>query len=296
MAILLPGSTTPDGVRCNTIVKRYPDGSARIMAAERAVFRIPGFEVSGEWGQGKGRVAAFETPAEAVERIEAEYAQAERLGIEADGGETEAEAAHRRDNLARAQRRARSAVRDLALSNPFRFFVTLTFDRRRVDRWNDTEVLRVTRNWLDNHVRRDGLAYVLVAERHKDGAIHFHGFFTDAIGGVDSGHRTKRGQIIYNLPGWGWGFSTAVEITGEYGACVTYVTKYITKGSEKVGGRWYYHGGKLCKPEVEYCNTMWDDVSQISDSGTSYRCSIEALGCSMLVVDAEGGGECENGV
>lgn len=279
--MLLPGQSTPDGIRCNTIIKRYPDGSARIMAAERAIFRIPGFEPSSDIPRHEKPVAGL---CEAVERAEHDYAVTERRGIVADGGETEEEAAQRIGNLARAQRRAKSAVRDIALSNPFRYFVTLTFDRQRIDRWNDSEVLRVTRHWLDNHVRRDGLAYVLVPERHKDGAIHFHGFFNAALAGVDSGHKTSRGQTIYNLPGWSWGFSTAIEVYGEYGAAVGYVCKYITKGTEKVGGRWYYHGGDLRKPEVEYCNTAWEEVSEKADTST-----IEALGCEMVIIDTERG-------
>jgi hypothetical protein len=278
--MLLPGQTTPDGIRCNTIIKRYGDGRARILAAERAIFRRPGFEKSDGAAGTEQAVTAPENP---VERIEYEYAVTERRGIEADGGETAEEARRRRDNLARAQRRARTSVRDLALANPFRYFVTLTFDRQRVDRWNDREVLRVTRNWLDNHVRRDGLAYVLVAERHKDGAIHFHGFFNDALRGVDSGHRTSRGQVIYNLPGWGWGFTAAMEVYGEYAAAVSYVCKYITKGAEKVGGRWYYHGGDLRRPEVEYCNTEWEVVSENLDTIT-----IDALGAEMVIMETEG--------
>lgn len=133
-------------------------------------------------------------------------------------------------------------MRDLALANPFRFFVTLTFDKSKVDRWDDKEALRVTKNWLDNMVRRRGLAYVLVPERHKDGAIHFHGFFNGVLEGVDSGHKTSRGQTIYNLPAWPWGFTTAMEVYGDYSAAVGYVCKYISKGHDKVGGRWYWHG------------------------------------------------------
>lgn len=253
--MLLPTTTTADGIRCNAIVKRYPDGKAVIMAANRRIFRIPGYEAVNDTK--RAARCHFEPPVDPEE----EYALLERKAILGDGGLTPAEEERAALNLARAQRRARVAVRDLALANPMRYFVTLTFNKERVNRWDDKEVMRVTKHWLDNAVRRHGLAYVLVAERHKDGAIHFHGFFNDAFDGIDSGHRTKRGQVIYNLPAWPWGFTTAIEVYGEYGAAVSYVCKYITKGSEKVGGRWYYHGGALRKPEVEYCNTEWEEVS-----------------------------------
>lgn len=252
--MLLPSTKMPDDIRCNTIVKRYPDGSAIVMASSRRIFRIPGYELVISGDVSRKSDSCLSDP-------EHGYAVLERNAIAGDGGLSPSEEERARSNLDRAQRRARSAVRDLALANLMKYFVTLTFDRSRVDRWDDKEVMRVTKNWLDNAVRRHGLAYVLVPERHKDGAIHFHGFFNGAFDGVDSGHKTSRGQIIYNLPAWPWGFTTAMEVYGEYAAAVSYCCKYISKGTEKVGGRWYYHGGDLRKPDVEYINTEWDEVS-----------------------------------
>ena len=88
----------------------------------------------------------------------------------------------------RARRRAATKVRDLALSNRFRWFVTLTLDRERIDRYDVGVITKKLNQVMDNLVRRRGLAYVLVPERHKDGAVHFHGFFTDAVRAVESGH------------------------------------------------------------------------------------------------------------
>ena len=58
------------------------------------------------------------------------------------------------------------------------------------------------------------------------------------------------GKIVYNLPRWTLGFTTAIELYGEYTAAVAYVCKYIGKEGEKPAGRWYYSGGDLCEPEV----------------------------------------------
>ena len=276
MITVFPGTESQYGMRCNTIVKRFPDGSAIITAATRQIFRIPGYERRpvNKWDE----VSMKSEP----EALGAEALLTEWQKYTAYQG-SEQEAKDRAANLARAQRRAKTAVRDLALANPFRFFVTLTFDKAKVNRWDDKEVLRVTKNWLDNTVRRHGLAYVLVPERHKDGAIHFHGFFNGALEGVDSGHKTERGQVIYNLPGWPWGFTTAIEVYGEYGAAVGYVCKYITKGTDKVGGRWYYHGGNLRFPDVEYLNT---DIAEQSDK--SDRFMVNALeGVEMTIVRTE---------
>lgn len=80
-------------------------------------------------------------------------------------------------SLARAKRRARSAVFDIAMSNDFKYFVTLTLDAVRMDRYVVSQVTKKLNNWLGDCVRRKGLKYVLVPEYHLDGAVHCHGFF-----------------------------------------------------------------------------------------------------------------------
>ena len=262
-------------IMCNARMKHYPDGSRRLYAFSADILREPGWEQEGRRGK-SGR------------------AQGEAAAAAAD------------DNLLRSKRRARAAVQDIALSNEFRFFVTLTLDKSKVNRYDVSEVTRKLNNWLDNNVRRKGLAYILVPELHKDGAIHFHGFFNDALPVVDSGTldtgaakpRKPRSEaqrarlladgahIVYNLPNWSMGFSTAIELYGDYRAAVNYVCKYITKAADKVGGRWYYSGGALARPEVTYHRA---DFAQLCDRYAE-RCSVyevEALGCRGLVIELE---------
>ncbi|WP_298629113.1 hypothetical protein, partial [uncultured Senegalimassilia sp.] len=128
----------------------------------------------------------------------------------------------------RSLRRAAAKLRDLALSNRFSYFVTLTLDQSKIDRYDMGQITKALNGWLDNHVRRDGLAYILVPERHKDGAVHFHGFFNDALSVVDSGTLDVPGckkprkprsakqraewlaagaHVVYNLEAWPYGFS-----------------------------------------------------------------------------------------
>lgn len=203
------------------------------------------------------------------------------------------------DNLARAKRRARAAVSDVALSNDFRYFVTLTLAPGKVDRYDPVEVTRKLNNWLDNHVRRDGLKYVLVPEYHKDGAIHFHGFFNGALAAVDSGtldtgtgkprkprSAAQRAQwlaggahVVYNLPAWSLGYTTAIGLYGTPRAAVGYVCKYITKAQVKIGGRWYYSGGDLQRPTVELCDVDYEDFF---DAYPGQIFSVDALGCSVV--------------
>lgn len=270
----------------NCRVKRYPDGSVDVIACSSpfgggSIERAPrGYDFSELYAEEEEKRLRAASPVYALECAEAEYAELERLAIEQ--GEEVLSAAQRAAaraaakaaaNRARARRRAAGAVRDLGLCNEWAWFVTLTLSPDRIDRYDPAEVVRHLNHWLDNNVRRKGLAYVLVPERHKDGAIHFHGFFNAALEAVPSGHRDRDGHPVFNLPAWGWGFSTAIALYGERRAAVAYVCKYIGKQGEKIGGRWYYSGGQLQRPEVS-----WLDVDFVCATQNQNAQSFEIEG------------------
>jgi len=245
----------------NCKVKKYPDGSQEWLFCSRPIFGRAG------WEEASIEDAGF-LPGASNEKRE-----------RADGGTPTEEA------QIRARRRARAALRDIAMCSDFRYFVTLTLDKDKVDRYDPVTVVKKLQTWLDNAVRRQGLAYVLVPEHHADGAIHFHGLFNDALPVVDSGTlsipgakqpRRVRSQkqraeliaagarIVWNLPRWKLGFSTAIELYGERGRAVNYVCKYIGKEQQKIGGRWYYSGGALRRPEVQYFDAdfSWEEMDE----------------------------------
>ena len=157
------------------------------------------------------------------------------------------------EDLERSMRRARGKLRRLALANDFRWFVTLTFNPEKVDSFDAAAVVKKLNAWCSNMVQRKGLRYILIPELHPtSGRIHFHGFFSDCVDAVDSGHTDKQGHKIYNLPQWTLGFTTAIELYDDYSRAVGYVSKYIGKQDGKITGRWYYSGGDLREPEVTY--------------------------------------------
>ena len=274
-----------ENVLCTARVKAFPGGKVEVLVADRPIFGGKGWEPSHQ--------AAKRRP------------RAQRGG----------------HDTARAVRRARAQVRDIALSTPFRWFVTLTLNQEKVDRYDMAAITRRLNTWLDNQVRRRGLSYVLVPERHKDGAVHFHGFFNDALEAVDSGTvslpgqkaprrpRTARqraewlergGRPVYNLPGWSWGFTTAIELYGEYEAAVGYVCKYIGKDMgaspngdglepQRIGGRWYYSGGQLGRPEVTYANL---DIREAMEEPGAYRFDLPQAGLSFVQFSVKGGEFC----
>ena len=257
-ALLGRAASTPGGVCKTARVKTFPDGSVEVLACDKAIFHPVGWEMARKPARAPGR------PATAPE------VGRDTPPAPADPG--------------RSMRRARAQVRDLALANPFRWFVTLTLDPARVDRHDMAAITRKLNAWLDNQVRRHGLAYVLVPERHKDGAIHFHGFFNDAVAAVDSGHTDRQGHHIFNLPGWSLGFTTALELYGDYHAAVGYVCKYIGKQGEKPGGRWYYSGGNLRRPEVSFSDVGVRDIQALAGEGGVYAFQVPEAGLSFAML------------
>lgn len=203
------------------------------------------------------------------------------------------------DSVKRSKRRARAAVFDYARASQLGVFVTFTLDKNKIDRYDKDLIFKKLRYWLDNNVRRRGLAYIVVPEYHKDGALHFHGLINEALTLVDSGTVKRNGRkkpykprteaerkklidngakIIYNLPEWDYGFTTAVKIGDtliDRYKTYQYVCKYITKSEEKIGGRWYYSGGALRAPSVRCADADFNTMSCVAPPFT-----VQSLGVS----------------
>ena len=190
----------------------------------------------------------------------------------------------RRDkiNAERTQARAYNKVFDIVYQNDWSYFVTLTFDQTRFDSKEAQAVIRQLRAYLSNQVQRRGLAYLLTAERHKKGGIHCHLLTNDRIVVEDSGTRIVRGfdkplklstirklkipddtfgKIVYNLPEWKFGFSTAIPVDGEPSALANYMTKYITKDCCKIFGKYYWSSKNLKRDtEIDYVNVEYSSI------------------------------------
>lgn len=263
----------------NVKITTYANGKVDVVSCGKSIFREPGWEV--EERPRRGRPSEEPRKRTSVRNAE-------------DGPK----------DVTRSVRRAKARVREIALANDFQYFVTLTLDPAKVDRYDVKTVVKKLSQWADNQARRHGLRYVLVPERHKDGAIHFHGFMSwpENPPVVPSGTYTKPGwkkprkarsdaqaalwisqgaKPVYNLPAWTLGFTTAIEVYGEYGAAVNYVCKYVGKQMEtgKIGGRWYYSGGPLIQPEVRYADL---DSGIVANLPGAFEVSVPGVGCIQL--------------
>lgn len=244
----------------NAIVYTYPTGDVDIICASDRMFAPPGWEAAEDFARAGHEVIRG--------------AKREK-GVKSEG-----------DDMLRSMRRARAQLRRLALSNCFDYFVTLTLDAQRIDRYDGAAVTKALNQWCNNMVKRHGLRYVLVPERHKDGAFHFHGFMGGpGLIAADSGVQWD-GRPVYNLPQWTLGFTTAQRLYGTYSAAVGYCCKYIGKQQgQRPLGRWYYSGGALAKPEKDW---MTFDYRSLAEQFSSEAVELEIPGTKLLIIHTKG--------
>jgi len=136
------------------------------------------------------------------------------------------------DNIQRSLRRSKTTVQDIILSNDFDLWCTFTFDKRKLDRYNSSKCKSVMSNWLFNQrTHSPDLKYIIVPEKHKDGAIHFHALISNYHGTlIDTGHKTKNQQTIYKAQSYKSGFTEFVKLDTNKEAIAKYITKqYLTK-------------------------------------------------------------------
>ena len=238
-----PFRYTPDSVFFNSKCKVFPDGSKTWSVCNEAIYKADGFEYSDD------------SIKKAIENRPEQYCT--------DG-------VSRSDNVSRARRR----VFEIAKCNNFELFVTLTLDSERIDRYNVEEVKKAVRKWLNNMTQRKGIKYLLVPELHEDGALHFHALITKgSLKLIDSGHKDKKGHTVYNLPQWKYGFSTAIETYGDFDGACKYISKYITKDTDKkIFGQFYLSGGKglVLEPQTELYNLDFLEFGHLKQ----YSCEV----------------------
>ena len=158
-----------------------------------------------------------------------------------------------------AFKRSKNMIYKLACNNkPWDYFVTFTFNSDKVDRYNFSDVSKKLSNWIDNIKRKyncKDMGYIIVPEKHKDGAWHFHGLFKncDNLNFIDSGIKDNQGRTIYNISNYKFGFTTATKLS-DIDKAVSYILKYISKDlfvDNLKGKKRYWRSKNLEMPAVE---------------------------------------------
>lgn len=154
-------------------------------------------------------------------------------------------------SLYTSRHRTKQRIMHIAKScNDFKYFLTFTFSPDVVDRYDYDQCSKLMSKYL-NKLRGEyhGLKYIVVPERHKDGAFHFHGLFS-VLPVSSSGRYTRSGEQIFNVANYSYGFTTATAIRDKRRS-ISYILKYISKDlieSSKFKRRyWWSHSTiELC--------------------------------------------------
>ena len=160
-------------------------------------------------------------------------------------------------NIERSLRRTKKTIKDYVHMNDFEWFVTFTLG---TDRHNDERTKRRLANWFRNQRKRNGkFRYILVFERHKDGALHAHaliGGYTGKLPYAINPHTDKKipdghGDFKRNLGEYRLGLNTVLKIHDST-STTRYLMKYITKENLiEFGKNRYWVSKNLKKPIIE---------------------------------------------
>jgi len=168
-----------------------------------------------------------------------------------------------------SRKRTVDKVHSYVRSNTWEYFVTFTFSKEKVDRFDFDECSKKLSQWLKDMKKRycPNMCYLIIPERHKDGAYHFHGLFSN-IDGMDIrdsgktvikkykvGVRTRyrrTNEVIYLLGRYKLGWTTATVVKDSLRAG-RYILKYITKDlvTNVKNKKRYWVSRNLEVPEVE---------------------------------------------
>lgn len=136
-----------------------------------------------------------------------------------------------------------------ALCNDFDQFWTLTFAD---DRYDIDLCYKKLYNFLRSIKQKYGkFRYVIVAEFHKDNAVHFHAITGGYKGSLTDINVTQKGNTVYNLDDWKWGFTNCQYIVNRH-AVSKHIAKSIENSPAAKGRKKYWHSDGLKTAQVEF--------------------------------------------
>lgn len=168
--------------------------------------------------------------------------------------------------LRRSARRSKSKIKDIAYCNEWDWFISLTFNGEKVNRYDYDLVVQKMTDWLKNNKRvcRD-MKYIVVPEMHLDGAWHFHGLFSNCD---DLQFTESNIENVYNVGKFKLGWTTATKIQDTERAS-TYISKYICKDviHSTYNRKRYWYSRNCDLPQVEKyfcdCKKVKDALGEV---------------------------------
>lgn len=149
--------------------------------------------------------------------------------------------------------RAKSTIKEYALCNDFDYFVTLTIDQSKFDRFDLKTYYKKFGKFLNNYNRLHNtkVQYIFIPEKHADGAWHMHGL----IKGICDKHLfiNENGYLDWQQYRDKFGFISLSKIRSREKTAY-YIIKYINKdmfgGFDRLNEKLYYCSKGLKKAEV----------------------------------------------
>lgn len=199
------------------------------------------------------------------------------LNCKEEGGAGGLSKQDEQDYLEKSINRTKTRISDYILCNDFTHFVTFTFDRKNSkvkseeDRHDLRKMSKLLITWVNteqvNHFRRHGkkFKYLIVPERHKNGAWHFHAVFQGYKNEIEDFYSSKNKYLTVDeirsknkkpknqrgfLPRYTLGRSEIAPVKDKF-RMSNYIKKYITKEliQEKNKKR-YWASRNLKLPEI----------------------------------------------
>jgi hypothetical protein len=134
------------------------------------------------------------------------------------------------ERLSQSISRTKSRVYELAMCNKFRFFCTLTLNEGLKDRFDlkafSKDFGQFIRNFNRDRSEENKVKYLIIPEKHKNGAWHAHGLLQGLTD--DDLIKNEYGYLDWVAYRKRFGFISLSAIRDTV-ACSSYITKYITK-------------------------------------------------------------------
>lgn len=201
------------------------------------------------------------------------------------------ESKRKTQNINRSLRRTKETIYDLSKDNEWEYFITLTFNPKKVNsRYDYNELLKKTSIWLKNikQKKSPNLKYIIVPDLHRldstgNRAFHFHGLISD-IGDlklIDTGKKDTSNNAIYNIKGFTSGFTTATKINDTKKASA-YITKYMVKELAVLtfNKKRYLCSTGLNRPELSHSLISDEEMAKIKlllNQSSNYRKTVDKI-------------------
>jgi hypothetical protein len=157
-------------------------------------------------------------------------------------------------------RRTRRTLHDLVKCNDFDLFVTFTFNPKKIDRYDLVGVTAKMQGWLRRqYARNNNFQYLIVPEKHKDGAIHFHALMKDYPFVLKRTNVIQDNRRVYNIPMFKFGFTNATYLPRDDREKVgNYIAKYISKDMITMPNRRRYWASRNLKKPITRYNSIYE--------------------------------------